>query len=170
RELRAVRTRSPRTCEAPPVRFSDRPGSRRPQSFRTILSRSWLHILQYGLQLLEPLGPEQPIAVHPIDERREPLRLGAVIGKAPFTAFADEPCAAQSGEVLGNGGLGDRKAGLELRDAHFPTTQALEDRAACRVGKSPENVGFNHDGNISRYLFDNKPMSAPPKGFRRLFL
>ena len=70
----------------------------------------------------------------PVDQRRQAAGFGVVVDKATGTSVADEPCAAQGGQVLGNGGLGHGQAGGDFGDGGFALGEALEDGG--RVGSA----------------------------------
>src|ERR1700737_3494686 len=52
--------------------------------------RSWIDLLQERSEVGEPLAPEDAVVAHPIDERREPLRLGAIEDVATLRPLGDQ--------------------------------------------------------------------------------
>src|SRR5713101_540616 len=51
---------------------------------------SWIDLLQEGFEVGEAVTPEHAVMAHPIDERREALRLGAIIDIAALGALGDQ--------------------------------------------------------------------------------
>src|SRR4051794_2887861 len=73
---------------------------------RTSMRRhSWIDFLQESSEIGEAVTPEHAVMAHPVDERREALRLGAVVNVAAFGAFRDQPGQLQRLEVLRDGAL-----------------------------------------------------------------
>jgi hypothetical protein len=62
------------------------------------------------LEAIEVLGPEDTVVIEPGEKRREAFVPGAVVYVTAFAAAMDESGAAEDGEMLGDGGLGDGKA------------------------------------------------------------
>ena len=67
--------------------------------------RSWIDLLEEGSEVGEPLAPEDSVVAHPIDERGEALRLGAIIDVPSLGALGDQTGLLQLFEVLGDGAL-----------------------------------------------------------------
>ncbi|MNT92416.1 hypothetical protein D3C72_2337010 [compost metagenome] len=94
--------------------------------------------------------------VHPVDQRLEALRLGAVVDVATLGALGDEARLLQRFEVLRNRTLRHAAAARQLdhRDL-VGVGDALEHGAPGRIGKSAhdggDGCGFNHDKIISAY-------------------
>jgi hypothetical protein len=58
--------------------------------------------MQQGFEAIEAVAPEGTVEAHPLDQRRQSLRLGAVVGLASFTPVAHQAGMPQHAEVLGN--------------------------------------------------------------------
>src|SRR5882757_3603103 len=67
--------------------------------------RSWIDFLQESSEIGEAVTPEHAVMAHPVDERREPLGLGAVVNVTAFGAFRDEAGELQRLEVVGGRAL-----------------------------------------------------------------
>ena len=100
--------------------------------------------LQDVLQLLDPLRPEGAIAVDPVDAGGRDLGIDAIVGVPALAALAHQAGAAQGRQMLRDRRLRNRKAGLQLGDAHLAPREPLEDGAAGRVGQGAEDFGFDH--------------------------
>jgi hypothetical protein len=94
-----------------------------------------------GFETVETVAPEGAIETHPVDERHQTLRLGAVVDAASFRSIANQAGELQHAQVLGHRGL--RHAGAIRQGADgllAVADQALEDRSTGRVGKGLENL------------------------------
>src|ERR1700733_7730681 len=53
--------------------------------FAVVVAWSLVHSVQKGFKAIEPVAPERAVETHPVDQGRQRLRLGAVMG---FAALA----------------------------------------------------------------------------------
>ena len=117
---------------------------------------SWVHPLQERFETIETFAPEGAVEIEPLRDRRQRIRLGAIMSFAAGAAMAHELGALEHGEVLGDSRL--RYAGKESEgvDGLFAAAgEVLEDGAAAGVGESAEDViciGRRHEHNHNRLV------------------
>src|SRR5262249_9412931 len=102
---------------------------------------SLVHPLQQGFEAIKSVAPERAVEAHPVDQRRQTLRLGAVVGLAALAPGAHQAGMLEDAEVLGDRGL--RDTGPLSQGPHGPlavAAQPFEDRAAGGIGERTEKL------------------------------
>src|SRR5687767_1254642 len=120
------------------------------------LSGIWFisHLLEKGVELGEALAPEAGIVAHPVGQRGQPARIGAVVDLAPLGPLGDEAGQAERLEVLRDRALRHPAAARELGHGDFVTPRdALEHRPPGGIGERThdgvEGGGLDHAAMIS---------------------
>src|SRR5258708_12592486 len=90
---------------------------------RVVSARAWLvrwvivHLLQQGFEIGEALAPEDSVETKPVDQRRQPAPLAAIVDLPPVPTFTQQAGLLQSAYMLGDRrlrdgvGLGERTHG-----------------------------------------------------------
>jgi hypothetical protein len=90
-----------------------------------------VHPIQQSFEAIEPLAPEGAVEAHPIDQRRQTLRLGAVVGLTTLAPVVHQAGLLQDTEMLGHRRLRDSgPAGQGSHGLFAVAAQPFEDRAA----------------------------------------
>src|SRR5258708_33671379 len=109
---------------------------------RVVSARAWLvrwvivHLLQQGFEIGEALAPEDSVETKPVDQRRQPARLAAIVDLPPVPTFTQQAGLLQSAYMLGDRrlrdgvGLGERTHGQLTR-----LDDLLEHRAPGRIAE-----------------------------------
>ena len=102
-----------------------------------------------GLESVEAVGPLGVRAAEPFVDGEQTLELESRWAALTVASATDEASPFQHLEVLGDGGLRERRGLRELEDAGIARGQALEDGPSGGVGKGPEGaaqgiVGSHH--------------------------
>jgi hypothetical protein len=82
------------------------------------------------VEAVEVMRPEGAVVGDPVDERFEAARIDAIVDVSAVASALDEAGAFEGSEVLGDGGLGDVKAGSEFPDGGFAAGEGFEDGAS----------------------------------------
>src|ERR1700726_1831897 len=110
---------------------------------------SWIDLFQETAKIGETLPPEDAVMAHPIDQRGEPLRLGAIKNIAAFAALGDQASLLQRFQVLRDGALRYATPPRQLNHGDLVRPDdPLEHRSPSGIGKrAHDNVDggrFNH--------------------------
>ncbi len=91
-----------------------------------------------GFEPVEAVGPFRVRTAEPIVHWGQAVELKARWAPLAITSPADQTSSLQHLEVLGDGGLRQRRRLRELDDASIPGREALQDRPAGGVCKGRE--------------------------------
>src|ERR1700687_1747503 len=110
---------------------------------------SWIDLFQETAKIGETLPPEDAVMAHPIDQRGEPLRLGAIKNIAAFAALGDQASLLQRFQVLRDGALRHITPARQLQHGDLlGLDDPLEHGPPSGIGQRPhdsvDRSGFNH--------------------------
>src|SRR5258705_12357011 len=116
--------------------------------------RSWINFLQQCFEFCKAFAPEDAVVAHPVDQRLEAFRLGAVIDLPAFGALGDQAGLLQGLEVLRNGALRHAAPSRQFDDGDLVgADDPLKHGPPCGIGKRAhdgvDGSGFGHGKPIA---------------------
>src|SRR3984885_4702580 len=75
--------------------------------FAVVVAWSLVHSVQKCFEVIEPVAPERAVEAHPVDQGRQRLRLGAVMGLAALAPVEHQTRKFENAQMLGQPGLGN---------------------------------------------------------------
>jgi hypothetical protein len=101
----------------------------------------WVHPLQQGFEAIEAVAPEGAVEAHLVDQRRQALRPGGVVGLAPLAPVVNQAGKLENARVLGDRRLRDPgTVGQGPHGLFAVAGEPLEDRPAGRIGERSEKL------------------------------
>jgi hypothetical protein len=97
-----------------------------------------IHPVQQGFETIEPVAPDGAIETHPVDQGRQALRLGAVMGLSSLVAV--KPASFKTAKCLDTAGCETPEWPVNTRTVCSPSrTSRSKNRPAGRIGESSED-------------------------------
>jgi len=96
-------------------------------------------LIEIPLERVEPFFPEPAVALEPVGCLLERPRRQRAFHYAAFLPSRQEPGALENSQVLHEARQRHRRAARELADRRASRREALDDRAARRIGERRED-------------------------------
>jgi hypothetical protein len=96
-------------------------------------------LIEIALERVEPFFPEPPVALEPVGCLLERPRRERALDDPAFLPAREEPGALENSQVLHETRERHRRTARELADRRASRCEALDDRAARRIGERRED-------------------------------